>query len=131
MQTLHLEVLVPEIRIDGCEIDASRTSRLSSLSGRRLPGARWHERTGVSRSSDARKSQFVKRIRTFMSRTLTRPLQQIFGSESRLVDRLQDTQHRRLQGRANTDTRGAMLSATTLKLRSDMRPDSQIMDPDT
>ena len=84
------------------------------------------EGTGVSRSSDAKVSQFVKRIRTFMTETLTGPLLQTCVQKADSLTDCRTLSTAGFQGRANTDTRGAHLFETTLKLRSDMRPDTHI-----
>ena len=77
-------------------------------------------------------SQFVKRIRTFMSETLTGPLLQTCVQKADSLTDCRTISTAGFQGRANTDTRGAHLFETTLKLRSDMRPDShRIWTPDT
>ena len=71
-------------------------------------------------------SQFVKRIRTFMTETLTGPLLQTCVQKADSLTDCRTLSTAGFQGRANTDTRGAHLFETTLKLRSDMQPDTHI-----
>ena len=61
-----------------------------------------------------------------MTETLTGPLLQTCVQKADSLTDCRTLSTAGFQGRANTDTRGAHLFETTLKLRSDMRPDTHI-----